>query len=222
MQCRPIFAATLAMLTLGATAVLGVNVMVAQTSMPPNQVSPFHDTTPVKTPPGARVAVYDFEDLECPACAHAFPFTHAAVAKYHIPLVRHDFPLHMHVWSHEAAVYARYMQDTISPEFAEDYRRQVFATQTAIATKDDLINFTRKYMSAHGKQMPFALDPKFTKEVDADYALGEKIGLVETPTIFVVDNKGTWIQVKDADMIEPAIQDLLAATKDEKTVARRK
>ncbi len=39
----------------------------------------------VKPPAGARVAIYEFEDLECPACAHAYPIVHAAIDKYKIP-----------------------------------------------------------------------------------------------------------------------------------------
>ena len=85
----------------------------------------------------------------------------------------------MHVWSFDAAVNARYMQDKISPQFAEDYRRAVFANQTAIATKDDLTAFTQKFFQTHGKTMPFVIDPNglFTAEVKADQTLGERVGL---------------------------------------------
>ena len=39
-------------------------------------------------PAGRRFAIMEWEDLECPACAHAFPFVHMAVDHYKIPLVR--------------------------------------------------------------------------------------------------------------------------------------
>src|SRR5580692_10518098 len=115
----------------------------------------FRDTSMLRAPAGSRVAIYEFEDLECPACARAFPIVHAAIDKYKIPLLRHDFPLQMHIWSFDAAVNARYMQDKISPQFAEDYRRTVFANQTSIATKDDLNAFTQKFFKSHGHEMPF-------------------------------------------------------------------
>src|SRR5580692_8152078 len=68
----------------------------------------FKDTSMLRAPAGSRVALYTFEDLECPACAHAYPIVHAAVQKYKVPLLRHDFPLGpMHPWSFEAAVIAR-------------------------------------------------------------------------------------------------------------------
>jgi protein-disulfide isomerase len=152
----------------------------------------FKDTSMLRAPAGSRVAIYDFEDLECPACAHAFPIVHAAAEKYKIPLLRHDFPLKMHIWSFDAAVIARYIQDKISPQAAEDYRRAVFASQISIASKEDLNAFTQKYFQSHGQKMPFVIDPNglFTAEVRADQTLGERVGLTQTPTIFIVTQKG--------------------------------
>src|ERR1700709_896993 len=94
----------------------------AQASAPPNTGSNLRDTSMVKPPAGAKVAIYEFEDLECPACAHAFPIVHSAIERYKIPLVRHDFPLKMHVWSFDAAVTARSLQDKVSPKGGEDLR----------------------------------------------------------------------------------------------------
>jgi protein-disulfide isomerase len=152
----------------------------------------FKDTSMLRAPAGSRVGIFEFEDLECPACAHAFPIVHAAVEKYKIPLLRHDFPLKMHVWSFDAAVIARYIQDKISPQVAEDYRRAVFANQISIASKEDLNAFTQKYFQTHGRVMPFVVDPNglFAAEVRADYTLGERVGLTQTPTIFIVTQKG--------------------------------
>jgi protein-disulfide isomerase len=184
----------------------------AQTSMPPNQVNLKGDTSILKPPPGVKVAVMEWEDLECPACAHAFPFVHTAVAQYKIPLIRHDFQIPGHLWSHEASLYARYLQDKVSPDLATDYRRQVFAAQFRIASKDDLNKFTQQFFTSHGKQIPFVLDPtgQLSKEVDADREMGVKIGLMETPTLVVVTNKG-WIQVKDVSYLDQAIDEALAA-----------
>jgi protein-disulfide isomerase len=185
----------------------------AQFSAPPNSANSFKDTSMIKPPAGARVAIYEFEDLECPACSRAFPIVHAAVDKYKIPLVRHDFPLRMHIWSRDAAINARYIQDKIDPKMAEDYRRAVFASQTAIANKDDLQRFTQKFFQSHGKAMPFVVDPtgQFAAEVQADFALGEKIGLTQTPTIFVVTPR-SWIQVTDITLLYQTIDSALAQT----------
>ena len=170
------------------------------------QMTNFRDTSMLHPPPGVKVAILEWEDLECPACARAFPIVHTAIAHYHIPLVRYDFQIPGHIWSHEASIYARYIQDKISPDMATDYRRQVFASQFRIASKDDLNQFTQQFMSSHGKQMPFVVDPtgQFNREVSADKALGDKLGLTETPTIVVVTPKG-WIQVKDVMDLYQAI-----------------
>jgi protein-disulfide isomerase len=180
----------------------------AQTSMPPNQVDHFTDTSMLKPPAGAKLAIVEWEDLECPACAHAFPFVHMAVSQYKIPLVEYDFLIPGHIWSHQAALYARYMKDKISPQFAEDYRRQVFAAQYRIASQDDLVNFTKQYMAKNGKQMPFVVDPtgQYEKEVQAEVDLGKKLGLQYTPTIVIV-TPHRWIEVKDVSQLDAAIDE---------------
>lgn len=157
------------------------------------QAAGYRDTSMLRAPGNAPVAIYEFEDLECPACAHAFPIVHEAAAKYKIPLIRRDFPLGgAHIWSFDGAVIARYIQDKISPQLADDYRRAVFANQISIATKEDLNAFSQKYFQSHGSKMPFVIDPNglFAAEVRADHTLGERIGLRQTPTIFIVTQKG--------------------------------
>jgi protein-disulfide isomerase len=191
-------------------------------ALPPAETT-FRDTSMLRAPAGSRVAIYEFEDLECPACARAFPIVHAAVEKYKIPLLRHDFPLKMHIWSFDAAVNARYMQDKISPQFAEDYRRTVFANQTSIATKDDLNTFTQKYFQSHGREMPFVIDPNglFAAEVRADYTLGERVGLTQTPTIFIVTQKG-YTQVSDVTQLYQMLDTAIAEAGPATTAAKAK
>ena len=190
-------------IALAATLLFATLPALAQFSAPPNSGTAFKDTSMVKAPPGAKVAI----------CAHAYPIVHAAAERYKIPVVRHDFPLKMHIWSFDAAVVARYMQDKISPQLAEDYRRAVFANQTSIASKEDLNNFTQKYFRSHGHEMPFVVDPsgRFTAEVRADYTLGERIGLTQTPTIFVVTQKN-WTQVTDVSLLYQVIDTAIAQT----------
>lgn len=169
----------------------------------------FKDTSMLKLPAGERAAIYEFEDLECPACAHAFPIVHLAVEKYHIPLIRHDFPLPMHVWSRDAAINARYLQDKVSPKTAEEYRRDVFAAQQMIASKDDLQAFTAKWYKAHGNlQQPFSTN-LFAAEVQSDYTLGERIGLGHTPTIFVLAADG-WTEVNDVTQLYSVLDRAMA------------
>ena len=61
--------------------------------------------------------------------------------------------------------------------------------------------------------MPFVVDPsgRFTAEVRADYTLGERIGLTQTPTIFVVTQKN-WTQVTDVSLLYQVIDAAIAQT----------
>jgi hypothetical protein len=109
-------------------------------------------------------------------------------------------------------VIARYIQDKISPQLADDYRRAVFASQMSIASKEDLNAFSQKFFQQHGKVMPFVIDPNglFAAEVRADQSLGERINLHQTPSIFIVTQKG-YTEVTDItqlySMVDAAIAD---------------
>jgi protein-disulfide isomerase len=163
------------------------------------QDQPLHpgDTSALHPPAGAKVAIVEFADLECPMCAHENPVILQAEEHYHIPREWHDFPLPMHTWSFQAAVNARYF-DTKSKKLGDDYRNAVFANQPSIETKDDLQQFTQKFAQQHGTAMPFVMDPQgaLTAEVKADAALGDRMGVHETPTAFVVTAHG-YKQVMD-------------------------
>ncbi len=147
------------------------------------------DNPALRPPKGAQVAIVIFEDLECPDCARAAPLLEEAARTYHIPVVRHDFPLRMHLWSFDAAVLARYF-DTHSKKIGNEFRDTVFQHQLEIS-KDNLRAFAEKFAAAHRIDLPFVVDPsgKLAAEVEADRNLGNSIGLDHTPTIYVVSNK---------------------------------
>lgn len=174
---------------------------------------PFKDTSMLKLPEGAHAAIFEFEDLECPACANAAPIVKQALDHYKVPFLRHDFLLPYHAWSKDAAITARYLQDKVNPDLAEQYRRDVFANQRLISSPDDLQQFTRKWFPAHGQQMPFVMDPsgRFIAEVNADTTLGNRLGLVHTPTLIVIAPHG-WTQVTDVAQLYTTLDKALAET----------
>jgi protein-disulfide isomerase len=187
---------------------------VAQTAVPPDQGDHFKDTSMFKPPAGAKVAVLVWEDLTCPACAHAYPIIHAAVAHYGIPLIERDFLLlgpHAALGDREAAIWSRYLHDKVSPKAADDYRAATFAAQTSISSKDDMLNFTRRYFQTHNLQFPFVADPtgQLNNEVMADSALGNKFGLTHTPTVIVCSNN-QWVQVVDVSQLYQTIDRVMA------------
>jgi len=171
----------------------------------------------LKPPAGARVAIVEFDDMECPDCANANPLLKEASEKYHIPWMRHDFPLPFHPWSFTAAVNARWF-DTKSKKIGDDYRDAVFANQPSITDLNGLRSFTANFAKDHGIALPFAMDPQGTlaAEVKADYALGQRIGIEHTPTIWVVtaNSKGApFVEVVDRTKLYQLIDQALADTR---------
>lgn len=188
----------------------------AQFNVPPAGTQ-VHDPSALRPPAGARVAIVEFEDMECPDCARANPLLREAAAKYGIPWVRHDFPLPFHAWSFNAAVNARWF-DTRSKKLGDEYRDAVFDSQQSITSPENLAEFTQKFAQNHGIAFPFAVDPqgKLTAEVKADYALGQRIGIEHTPTIWVVtaDSKGApFVEVVDRSKLYQMIDQAIADTR---------
>jgi len=184
---------------------------------PPPRGTLVKDSAALRPPAGARVAIVEFEDLECPDCARANPLLKGAAATYKIPWVRHDFPLPFHAWSFNAAVNARWF-DLKSNAIGDEYRDAVFANQPSITSPEILRNFTNKFAQSKGIALPFAIDPqgKLAADVKADYALGQRIGIEHTPTIWVVtaSSKGApFVEVVDRTKLYQLIDQALADTK---------
>ncbi|MBV8632405.1 MAG: thioredoxin domain-containing protein [Silvibacterium sp.] len=179
-----------------------------------------HDMSALKPPPGTHVALIEFADLECPMCARQNPTLKDASAKYKIPLVRHDFPLGEkvgHIWSFQAAVNARWF-DTQKKGLGNDYRDAVFANQMSIETKDDLQSFTQKFAQQHGIQLPFVMDPqgKLAADVKADQALGDRLGVHQTPTVWIVTDRSggapPYVEVTDYNKLYTMLDQVTAET----------
>lgn len=169
------------------------------------------DGSSLKPPPGAKVAVVVFEDLECPDCARAYPLVWDVANAHHVPVVLHDFPLSKHPWSFEAAIYARYF-DTKSQKLGNDFRGYIYKNQPQI-TLENLRQYVQKFADDNKVPLPFAVDPQGTlkAKIQADYALGQKIGLEHTPTIFVVGNGGPstpFVEVVDRSQLTQIIEDM--------------
>lgn len=176
------------------------------------------DTSVLRPPKGARVAIVVFEDLQCPDCARAEPLLQEAVRSYKIPLVRYDFPLPMHNWSFEAHVIARYF-DTRSKAFGEEFRTFIFKNQQSI-TKENLRGVAERFAEERKASLPFVYDPKgeLAAKVRADFALGQRVGIEHTPTIYVVSNseRGTpFVEVVDRSNLFQLIEQMMKQAKAE-------
>lgn len=188
----------------------------AQFAPPPHETE-VHDTSVLHPPAGAKVAIVEFADLQCPDCARANSLLKAAAERYNIPWVRFDFPLPFHSWSFQAAVNARWF-DQKSKALGDDYRDSIFVNQPTITSPDVLRQFTEEFAKNNKIELPTEVDPsgKLADAVKADYALGQKIGIEHTPTIWVVTNKseGTpFVEVVDRSMLYALIEEALEASK---------
>ena len=158
----------------------------------------------LRPPAGAQVAIVVFEDLQCPDCKRAAPLLAEAARTYKIPLVRHDFPLPMHNWSFDAAIFARFF-DTKSKKMGDEFRDYIFQNQEQVK-RETLRRFAEDFAADRKVDVPFVVDPRgeLEKKVKADYALAQAVGVEHTPTIYVVSNKesGTpFVEVVDRSQL---------------------
>jgi protein-disulfide isomerase len=171
------------------------------------------DATLLKPPRGAAVAIVMFEDLQCADCSKAFLAVWEAADTHKVPVVLRDFPLPMHNWAFDAAVWARYFDKT-SADMGNDFRRFIYANQNQI-TRDNLPQWVQKFAAENQTAVPSDKDPegKLADLVKADYLLGQRIGVEHTPTIWVVSNSGVSQplveEVKVREKLGQIIEDML-------------
>jgi protein-disulfide isomerase len=183
------------------------------------QATNVQDSSALHPPAGANVAIVEFSDPECPACARVNPLLKGAAAKYKIPWIRHDLIIQSHPWSLNASVYARWF-DQKGNGLGDAYRDAVFASQASIYNVKVLDQFTQDFARSHGIALPFAVDPqnKLTAAAKADSELSRRTGVMHTPTIFIVTahSKGpAFVEVQNADKdLYRTIDQALADTKE--------
>ena len=166
----------------------------------------------LRPPKGSQVAIVVFEDLECPMCRRTAPLVEQASKTYKIPVVRHDFPLPMHPWSYQAAVFARYF-DTHSKELGNEFRDYIFENQLEVNIQN-LRSYAEKFATAHKVDLPFIIDPngKLAAQVNADRDLGKAIKLDHTPTVYVVSSRNPsrpYVEVKDNNQLYSTIDAMM-------------
>ena len=182
------------------------------------------DTSVLKPPPGAKVAIVEFLDLQCPDCANANPLVNEAAKTYNIPVVRYDFPLPKHNWSSDAAVIGKYF-DSKSKSLGSAWRDYCFENQPSI-TPENLRSNAEKFAAQNKVTLPFVIDPdgKFAAQVRADFAVGQRVGIEHTPTIYVVSNKAygkPFVEVVDRSQLYSIIDQMKSEAGSAKTGSER-
>jgi protein-disulfide isomerase len=166
------------------------------------------DAPVLKPPPGVKVAIIMFEDMQCPSCAANYPVVEEAGKSHGVPVLLRDFPLGPgHPWSFEAAVWARFF-DGQSEALGRNFRAYIFKNQPQI-NPGNLIQFVQKFGNENHVRVPFAVDPEGTlkAKVTADRDLGLSLGVKNTPTVFVVSNTQS-TQVDTIDNLSQIIEEV--------------
>lgn len=214
MHTRTLFMTNRTLLRIVFLLVLALVATVALRAQTPGQMNI------LKPPPGAKVALVEFADLQCPDCARAAPLIEEASKAYNIPAVVYDFPLPQHPWSFEAAVIAHYLRTKSTPKnnLETKYRLYIYENQPAI-TPQNLRSYVDKFAQANGISIPFVVDPqgKFAAEVRKDKDKGIAVDIQHTPTLYVVTAKtsGTpFVEVVDRTNLFNLIDQAIAETKN--------
>lgn len=190
--------------------VLALFLAVAAVALAQQAASPA-DPSILKPPKGSSVAIVVFEDLQCPDCARAAPLVAAASKQHDVPVVIHDFPLPQHDWAFDAAVLARYFE-TRSEQLGVEFRHHVMANQRQV-TRQNLRQIAERFAAEHNTTLPFMLDPKgeLAEKVRAGQALGRRVGIRHTPTIYVVSNAKAgqpFVEVVDRAQLSRLIENM--------------
>jgi protein-disulfide isomerase len=169
-------------------------------------------TSSLKPPPGARVAIVVFEDLECPSCANAYPQVWQIANQNKVSVELRDYIIPTHHWSMDAAVFARFF-DEQSPDLGRDFRGYIYSNQTQI-TRANLRQYVNKFASDKKVPVPFVIDAdgSLKQKVLADSELGRQLGIGGTPTIYVVGNGGAATPAVQSPLenLSQTVQEMLA------------
>lgn len=181
----------------------------------------------LKPPPGVKVAIVEFDDMQCPLCGAWNPILMQAAAQYHVAWVRHDFLIPNHPLSPQEAVNARWF-DSKSPKLGADYRNTVFAQQRNLDTSADLLQCTEQFARDHHIDLTFVIDPhgELINAVRADCRLATSLGVHETPTVYIVTSGShaggyPFVHLQDVRLLSTYLDQAFAATTDKNPVRRR-
>ena len=172
--------------------------------------------SPSVGPANARVTVVEYADLQCPGCAMFQKFLHDQFLPEYggrVRVVFKEFPLQIpaHDWSAPAAV-ANECAYQIQPSAFANYRNLIFTNQTKINAKNVRARLLSLGHAAgvNSTKLAACIDSKASQlRIDADRREGQKLGVTETPTIFV---NGRVLVGARTDDFQKMVDEALAAS----------
>ncbi|HWC19336.1 MAG TPA: hypothetical protein VG498_20155, partial [Terriglobales bacterium] len=127
-------------------------------------------------------------------------------------------------WSFDAAVIAKFF-DSKSKQLGAAWRDYCFENQPAISP-ENLRSNAERFAAQNKVTLPFVIDPdgKFATQVKADFALGQRVGIEHTPTIYVVSNSTygkPFVEVVDRSKLYSIIDQMKAEAGASKSPAEK-
>src|SRR5438477_1397673 len=145
-------------------------------------------TGPSRGPKDAPVMIVEFGDLQCPACKAAQPTIEALVAaEPQARFVFQSFPLEMHNWAAKGAAYADCVGRASNDAFWK-FVSKTYETQAEItaANADEKLTALADGAGVKGSEIvACTTQPETKARIDASIALGKKVDVSGTPTLFI-------------------------------------
>jgi protein-disulfide isomerase len=147
---------------------------------------------PSRGPKDAPVTIVEFGDLQCPACKAAQPTIEALVAgEPQARFVFQNFPLEMHNWAAKGAAYADCVGRASNDAFWK-FVSKTYETQADITAEnaDEKLTALADGAGVKGSEIAAcATQPETKSRIDASIALGKKVDVTGTPTLFISGRK---------------------------------
>jgi protein-disulfide isomerase len=150
---------------------------------PPRYTVPTTADDPVRGNPAAAVTIIEFSDYQCPFCARVNPTLDRIRQTYgdRVKIVFKDFPLPNHAQAPKAAEAARCAGEQNKYWEMHD---AMFGNQRGLEVPS--LKQTARALGLNGAPFDQCLDSgKYGAAVQAGSALGEKMGVNSTPTLYV-------------------------------------
>jgi len=162
--------------------------------------------SPSKGPADAKVTFVEFSDFECPHCRLLHQYLPTLEQKYpQVRVVFKNFPIeNLHPWAMTAAI-AGHCASQVSNDAFWKMESTIFDQQDLISAENAYDKLTDAAVAAGLQRDSFRAclaDPASKDAIAADVALGQKLGVNSTPSIFI---DGRQVVGGDPDSIDQII-----------------
>jgi protein-disulfide isomerase len=166
-------------------------------------------TGPSRGPKDAAVTIVEFGDLQCPACKAAQPTIEGLVAaEPQARFVFQNFPLEMHNWAAKGAAYADCVGRASNDAFWK-FVSKTYETQSDITAEnaDEKLAALADGAGVKGSDVATcAAKPETKANVDASIALGKKVDVSGTPTLYINGRKIGTVDARLSDVYKNLVE----------------